>query len=63
MSEPTTLTELAQPGANNRPLFAALTRWWGPAASPTAEPVLGYESAQPWILDDASAEAGPHSPS
>ena len=32
-----------------RGLWAALTRWRQPATS-GADPMLGYESAQPWTL-------------
>ncbi len=41
-----------------RPLLSALTRWWTPAAAPV-DHVLGYESAQPWMLgDDTAFEPG-----
>jgi hypothetical protein len=44
--------------APQRPLWSALTRWWSPTGS-AADPVLGYESAQPWTLgEDAPAEPG-----
>jgi hypothetical protein len=45
--------ETAHQAAPSRPLLAALTRWWPAASTPTPDPVLGYESAQPWTLDDA----------
>jgi len=44
--------------APQRPLWSALTRWW-PAATPAADPVLGYECALPWTLSEhAPAETG-----
>ena len=43
-----------------RPLLSALTRWWSPASQPTTDPVLGYESALPWVLDDTPDDAGHH---
>jgi hypothetical protein len=43
----------------HRPLWSALTRWWAPSVAAT-DPVLGYESAQPWTLgEDAPADGGP----
>jgi hypothetical protein len=49
--------ETALQAAPSRPLLSALTRWWPGAGSPTStDPVLGYESAQPWTLDEAPAD-------
>jgi len=61
MAEHSTPTDPPSPAeAPRRPLRSALTRWWSPAAPPAAAPVLGYESAQPWVLDDAADDtAGP----
>lgn len=55
MADLSTLESTMQPAAGTgRPLLAALTRWWpGAHAKPAADPVLGYESAQPWTLADA----------
>lgn len=53
MAQPTTVSEIPlQPADAAQPLLLSrLTRWWSPATStPAAEPVLGYESAQPWTL-------------
>lgn len=48
-----------QTSSANRPLLSALSRWWAPAAEPSGDPVLGYESAHPWTLaDDTPDNAG-----
>lgn len=44
----------------NRPLLSALTRWWSPADTTAADPMLGYESAQPWMLDDTAGDSASH---
>ena len=44
----------------NRPLLSALTRWWSPADTSTPDPMLGYESAQPWMLDDTAGDSASH---
>jgi len=44
----------------NRPLLSALTRWWSPAAAAPADTMLGYESAQPWMLDDTPGDSATH---
>ena len=47
---PADLTTNATP---DRPLLAASTHGWAPAAfTPEADFVLGYESAHPWALGD-----------
>lgn len=56
MADHFTPLEPATPAAG-RPLLSALTRWWSPADSSSADPVLGYESAQPWMLDDTPGDA------
>lgn len=56
MAEHFTPNESTAPAAG-RPLLSALTSWWSPADNATADPVLGYESAQPWMLDDTPADA------
>ncbi|MDR7335495.1 hypothetical protein [Roseateles asaccharophilus] len=49
--------ETAVQAAPSRPLLSALTRWWpGAADASAADPVLGYESAQPWTLDDVPGD-------
>ena len=49
--------ESAVQAASSRPLLSALTRWWpGAADTSAADPVLGYESAQPWTLDDTPVD-------
>lgn len=53
-SSPTPMPMTAD--AANRPLLSALTRWWSPADTASADPVLGYESAQPWMLDDTGGD-------
>jgi len=41
--------------ASPRGFWSALSRWWNaPATLPDA--ALGYESAQPWTLEDATGE-------
>lgn len=41
-----------------RPRWPALAAWWRPAPDAT-EPVLGYESALPWVLPgEAPAQDG-----
>jgi hypothetical protein len=48
-------------GTSQRSLLSALTSWWAPATQAAPNPMLGYESAQPWMLADADAEADcPH---
>ncbi len=49
--------ETALQATPSRPLMSALTRWW-PGATDTvaADPVLGYESALPWTLDDGASD-------
>lgn len=42
-----------------RPFLSALTRWWAPASVPV-DPMLGYESAQPWMLHDDMAGESAH---
>lgn len=55
---PLTQTPLAE-AAPASPLWSTLTRWWSPAATAAADPVLGYESALPWTLgEQAPAEGG-----
>lgn len=51
-SEPTLHTS-----SPSRPLLSALTRFWSPAAAPASEPELGYESALPWTLDEATGRS------
>ena len=61
MAEHSTPLNVTLPaGGSNRPLLAALTRWWSPAATaPDADAMLGYESAHPWALgEDDAAERG-----
>ena len=61
MAEHSTSIDSTTPAAgSNRPLLAALSRWWSPAASaPEADSMLGYESAHPWALgEDTAAERG-----
>lgn len=60
MAEHSTHIDLTTPAAgSSRPLLSALSRWWSPTASaPAADPVLGYESAHPWTLDEDAAEPG-----
>jgi hypothetical protein len=57
MADSSSPFETALQAAPSRPLLSALTRWW-PASrtAPAADPVLGYESAQPWMLDDNSPD-------
>jgi hypothetical protein len=52
MAQPSTLSDFPTPAAEAaRPLLSSLARWWTPATPGTAsEPVLGYESAQPWTM-------------
>ena len=50
---PLTQNPLAE-AAPHRPLWSPLMRWWSPAASAAADPVLGYESALPWTLGAAA---------
>ena len=57
-SIPTPMTMPAE--AASRPLLSALTRFWSPAAAPAPDLVLGYESAQPWMLDDTPGDAAGH---
>jgi|EndMetStandDraft_4_1072995.scaffolds.fasta_scaffold1865986_1 hypothetical protein len=61
MAEHIAPADLNQPAATaNRPLLSALTRWWSPAESSAVDAVLGYESAQPWMLDDTPSDAASH---
>ncbi|MFG6415942.1 hypothetical protein ACG02S_18770 [Roseateles sp. DC23W] len=47
-----------QPAGAGHPLLTALTRFWpGGHAKPVVDPVLGYESAQPWALVDVEEDA------
>jgi hypothetical protein len=41
--------------ASPRGFWSALSRWWTAPATP-ADAALGYESAQPWTLEDATAQ-------
>ncbi len=59
MAEHITPNESTAPAAG-RPLLSALTRWWSPADASSTDPVLGYESAQPWMLDDTPADNAAH---
>ena len=56
MADFSTHSETAMPAAQtNRPLLSSLTRWWSPAeTSSSLDPELGYESALPWTMGDAS---------
>ena len=57
MAEHSSPYDTALQAAPSRPLLSALTRWWPGAGAPAAaDPVLGYESAQPWTLDDVPAD-------
>ena len=59
MAEYSSPFETALPATPSRPLLSALTRWWpGARNSPASDPVLGYESAQPWTLDDEPGDDG-----
>lgn len=40
----------------DRPLLTAPTRGWAPADAASAGQVLGYESAQPWMLDETPGD-------
>lgn len=61
MADPLNPADLNLPtAALNRPLLSALTRWWSPADTGTVDPMLGYESAQPWMLDDTAGESASH---
>lgn len=61
MAHPSTPTDLPLPAlASDRPLLSALTRWWIATDAAAAEPVLGYESAQPWMLDEAVRAPSAH---
>ncbi|MFG6485128.1 hypothetical protein ACG04R_00515 [Roseateles sp. BYS78W] len=61
MADHSTPSPMPMPAdTHNRPLLSALTRWWSSASQPTTDPVLGYESALPWVLDDTPDDAGHH---
>lgn len=61
MAEYITPTELHAPAeVPSRPLLSDLTRWWSPADASGADAMLGYESAQPWMLDEAPGESSTH---
>ena len=61
MADPTTPADLPmQAQLHRRPLLSVLTRWLQPADAGTSDPVLGYESAQPWMLGDTPGDAAPH---
>ena len=47
-------------GSSQRSLLSALTSWWSTAAPAAPDPMLGYESAQPWMLADAVADHAGH---
>jgi len=62
MADRSTPSELQMQDASaHRPLFAALSRLWSPAAeAPAADPDLGYESALPWTLaENTTADLRP----
>lgn len=61
MADPTTAADLPMHAhLPRRPLLSALTGWWQPADASTSDPVLGYESAQPWMLGEAPGDAATH---
>lgn len=61
MAEHITPTELQAPAdMSSRPLLSGLARWWSPADASAPEAVLGYESAQPWVLDEVASESPTH---
>jgi hypothetical protein len=61
MADHSTPTPMTMPADGaSRPLLSALTRWWSHADTTSADPVLGYESAQPWMLDDTPSVSASH---
>ncbi|MFG6460336.1 hypothetical protein ACG04Q_02055 [Roseateles sp. DXS20W] len=58
MADLTTPTDLPMHAQVPRgPLLSTLTRWWQPADAGASDAVLGYESAQPWMLGDTRGDA------